>query len=312
MNLDRWQEFVAFSRYMNMSAAAGALNISESTLSKHIAALEDELGVAVLFREKPLRLTSAGRALVKGAPKVIQSYSTLVDTVRLAADVPSEVIIAGTSTFSAPKTNLSIFLNCFTEIHPDISCVLRDSTASTAVEALRLTGADCVAAFVHPLREDLRCGLTFERIPLFAGGHLGLWVDSSSALAAKESAHWTDLAGAKVPFPSNAEPMITAALKQLVAEHCPQARFVDITESHDNYLADLRTGDIQILDEQLSRIPSIEYMTRRVWIPLDEPEAVSNCYLAYRRSNVSQALGVLLDYLHGMEQFNAEEDIISG
>ena len=311
MNLDRWQEFVAFSRYMNMSTAAAALNVSESTLSKHIAALEDELGATLLYREKPLRLTSAGRALVKGAPKVIQSYDAIVDAVHRAAAIPSELVIVGTSTYSAPKTNLSIFLNCFTESHPEITCTLRDCNAATSAEALRLTGADCVSAFVCPLKEDLERGLIFERIPLFSGGQLGLWVDAENPLASRQSLRWSDLAGAKVPVPAKTQPMVAAALKQLVTEHCPTARFVDITESNDNYLADLRVGDVQILDEQLARIPPIEFMKRRVWVPLGEPEAVSNCYLAYRPSNVSPTLSMLLEYLHGMEQFNPKEDIIS-
>jgi DNA-binding transcriptional LysR family regulator len=52
----------------SFSAAAAALNVTQSAVSQHVAALERELGVTVIERgSRPVELTEAGHALVRHA-----------------------------------------------------------------------------------------------------------------------------------------------------------------------------------------------------------------------------------------------------
>src|ERR1700753_2463781 len=52
----------------NFSAAANALGLTQSAVSQHIAALERELGLAVVRRgTRPVELTEAGLALTRHA-----------------------------------------------------------------------------------------------------------------------------------------------------------------------------------------------------------------------------------------------------
>lgn len=64
--------FLALVRAQHVSRAAGQLNVTQSTVSKRLKSLEDEIG-AVLFERvkgnKSFRLTSAGEALVEVAER---------------------------------------------------------------------------------------------------------------------------------------------------------------------------------------------------------------------------------------------------
>lgn len=64
MNTERLYEFLVSSRVLNYSRAAKALYISQPILTRHIQALEAELGVPLLKRTTHgVALTEAGRLL---------------------------------------------------------------------------------------------------------------------------------------------------------------------------------------------------------------------------------------------------------
>lgn len=56
MELEHLREFAAVARYLNFTEAADKLHVSQPTLSKHITALEHEMGVT-LFNRTPSRVT---------------------------------------------------------------------------------------------------------------------------------------------------------------------------------------------------------------------------------------------------------------
>ena len=54
--------FLAAAKYLNFTTAAAALYLTQPTLSKNIAALEQELGLALFYRaRRGLRLTPGGK-----------------------------------------------------------------------------------------------------------------------------------------------------------------------------------------------------------------------------------------------------------
>lgn len=62
MLADELHEFAAIVRCGGVSAAAGELGLSQSSVSRHLARLERELGVTLLARgAEGMRLTDAGR-----------------------------------------------------------------------------------------------------------------------------------------------------------------------------------------------------------------------------------------------------------
>lgn len=75
MSIDLILEFNLLAETLNFTEAAKQLYISQPTLSKHMSALEQELGLALIERQPTVRLTYAGRefhrktaALLDGIP----------------------------------------------------------------------------------------------------------------------------------------------------------------------------------------------------------------------------------------------------
>lgn len=71
MTLDLLREYIVFAKHLNFSRAAAELSMTQSTLSKHVAALEKELGFLVVERGRELRFTAQGKAFLESAQKVV-------------------------------------------------------------------------------------------------------------------------------------------------------------------------------------------------------------------------------------------------
>ena len=78
MKLEHFQEFVVLAQVKNYSRAAEKLFVSQSALSKHVAALEDELGVHLLNHDyRGVELTEMGRYALDAFQKITDVYGTL-------------------------------------------------------------------------------------------------------------------------------------------------------------------------------------------------------------------------------------------
>ena len=77
MNLQTMEYISALARERSFTRAAEALHITQQSLSGHIAAVEQELGVQLIVRRVPLELTYAGRAFLRHAEAIRQEVSEL-------------------------------------------------------------------------------------------------------------------------------------------------------------------------------------------------------------------------------------------
>ena len=120
MTTERLFEFLVLSQTLSFSAAAKKLFMTQSALSRHIAELENELGIKVLERSThSVRLTPEGRMLASRIPRLIEKSETAVSRLRLAAAQTSgSVAIA--SLENTIHDQLVIFLNYFSGKYPDI------------------------------------------------------------------------------------------------------------------------------------------------------------------------------------------------
>lgn len=80
LNLNRWAYFATAAKLGSFSKTADELQITKSTISKQIAALEEELG-AKLFRRttRNLQLTEMGEALYKHCSIIMSEYHNAED-----------------------------------------------------------------------------------------------------------------------------------------------------------------------------------------------------------------------------------------
>lgn len=83
MDLRQLRYFVAVARERNFTRAAELLHIAQPPLSRQIQLLEEELGVALLFRNsRPVRLTEAGRLFYEQAMQVLGRVEQMRDATR--------------------------------------------------------------------------------------------------------------------------------------------------------------------------------------------------------------------------------------
>ncbi|AMN44064.1 LysR family transcriptional regulator [Rhodoplanes sp. Z2-YC6860] len=133
----RLRAFSAFARRRSFSAAASELRISQPAVSKHIADLEQLLGLKLVERaRRDGSLTSAGEFV---ANYVLRAESLLAQSVRGVDELRksgsgSLVIVASwlTGTYLLPE-----IIAEFKYIHPGVLVSLELGTAKQAVERLR-------------------------------------------------------------------------------------------------------------------------------------------------------------------------------
>jgi len=90
VSLDQLRCFVAVSDTGTTHAAAALLHLSQPPLSRHIRALEDELGVA-LFERTPrgMTLLPAGKVLLDRARSILAAVEAAAREARHATDAPA-------------------------------------------------------------------------------------------------------------------------------------------------------------------------------------------------------------------------------
>lgn len=82
MELRHLRYFQAVAETLNFTRAAERLHIAQPPLSRQIQQLEDLLGVALLERGRPLRLTEAGRFFYEQSGTLLKQLENLCDNTR--------------------------------------------------------------------------------------------------------------------------------------------------------------------------------------------------------------------------------------
>ncbi len=77
-----FREFIVFAKHLNVTRAAEELHVSTSTLSRHIAALEHQIGMPLVRREgATASLTPVGSLVLKKASTLVGEYDSLLEQV---------------------------------------------------------------------------------------------------------------------------------------------------------------------------------------------------------------------------------------
>ena len=135
MTITQLRYFMIAAQMENLSGAAEALYITQSSLSKKIASLEKELGVPLFDRKgKSVRLNAAGEHFLAGCRKIlgeldevleeIQQYSETGDTrIRIGAEGEPGPLLAWMADFRAahPEVSYEIDSSLGSREYPDIN-----------------------------------------------------------------------------------------------------------------------------------------------------------------------------------------------
>ncbi|WKD36374.1 LysR family transcriptional regulator [Streptomyces xanthophaeus] len=167
IDVHRLRVLRAVAEHGSFNRAAGALMLTPSAVSQHIAALERTVGHPVVVRStRGVTLTEPGRLLVEAA----ESISAELDQVRHAIDrLTAERPRLTVATFtSGGRHLLPAALPRFVEAHPEVELTVLESEPEGAAAMVRGGAADLALAYHFdgppPVRPGERPGLDW--VPL--------------------------------------------------------------------------------------------------------------------------------------------------
>lgn len=126
MRISILREFVALSENLHFGKTARQLYITESTLSKHIALLENHVGAVLLNRSHyKVELTPIGRIFVKEAEAILKRYDDGMKTVEILLKELEKELKVGYLSAQFRKDLISA-IPCFRSKFPCTDFVLID------------------------------------------------------------------------------------------------------------------------------------------------------------------------------------------
>ena len=151
--------FLATAEEGSLSAAARALGQTQPTLSRQVAALEEELGVTLFERAgRAMALTTAGMELLEH----VKVMADAANRISLSASGQSQVIegrVAITATENVASQQLPTIVKKIHAIAPNIQI---DILPSNEVQDLTRREADISIRHARPEQPDLIAKLLFE------------------------------------------------------------------------------------------------------------------------------------------------------
>src|SRR5689334_19636642 len=151
----------------SFSAAADALSLTQSAVSQHVAALEREVGLAVVERgTRPVELTEAGHALVRHARGI---FGRLDGAEQELAEIAGRR--RGRLRFGSFPTALATLapsaFAAFREAHPDVTLMLVDEHLQRLLPRLEGGELDLALIYDHPALPEI-AARSLDRTPLLA------------------------------------------------------------------------------------------------------------------------------------------------
>lgn len=135
MELRHLRYFKVLAETLNFTRAAELLHIAQPPLSRQISQLEDELGTLLVARERPLRLTDAGRFFYEQTCTVLQQLQSINDNTRRIGQGQRQWLGIG----FAPSTLYTVLPDLIRELRQDsdLELGLSEMTTLQQVQALK-------------------------------------------------------------------------------------------------------------------------------------------------------------------------------
>lgn len=291
MELRQLRYFIAVAERLSYSKAAEDLHISVSPLSRQIRLLEDEFGLRLFERDRRrVALTDAGKLFLKDAKNLVSQTAGIADHMRQASKGIAGVVRTGIALHLADKVGCVVVEHSKRCPAVDIQC---ESIFSTLQNAALAEGKIDIG-FLRPPVDAVRLNseLLYEE-------RLIAMMSRANPLAKRMILRIEDLAEETLFLP---DASVGGGLRKQTLELFAKAgispRVSPLTadplshgEVHKVLLA-ANKGIFIIADETSTRV---ENGNVAVAIPLDDPDARIEVYMAWRKSEKSPTVLAVLD-----------------
>ncbi|GBR11331.1 LysR family transcriptional regulator [Gluconobacter frateurii] len=138
VELRHFRAVVAIAEEGNLTRAAERLGIQQPPLTRMLRSCEEAMGVQLFERHaKGMRLTAAGRSMLKGAYDILDRVDETVEDVRRVVRGESGELSVGFTNSAMCHPSLPAVLGHFRESWPDVTLSLTEGNSSQLLGALR-------------------------------------------------------------------------------------------------------------------------------------------------------------------------------
>ena len=160
MELRLLRYFLTVAKEQSFTKAAEQLHITQPTLSRQMAAFEEDLGITLFIRNgKKISLTDEGILLKRRALEILNLEERTLEELKGKEEVVEGTITIGCGEFAAVET-LAKICKIYKEKYPLVQIVLHTATADTVYEMMNKGLVD-IALFMEPVDTE---GLDYIRI----------------------------------------------------------------------------------------------------------------------------------------------------
>ena len=164
MDFSLLRSFIAVAEEKSFSTAAKHLFISQQTLSKQIAKIEEELDTVLLVRSRPLVLTPDGKQFLKVAKEILQLKQQFEETSSRSIS-RSHFIHMGIE-HTIARALLPHVLPRYIHEHPDTYVKVSEESPDVLQKAIAYEGVDLVIGSLSNIPEN------YESVPLCPKEHV--------------------------------------------------------------------------------------------------------------------------------------------
>lgn len=206
MQWDLLRSFEAVARLGSLTAASRALGVSQSTISRQLARLEEDARSPLLLRESPVRLTERGEALLAAVAPMLDAARAAEVALESSPELHGQVTV--TTVGELVRWVLVQRLPEFYAAHPQLRLRI---LADNHITSLAAGDAEVALRFARPERGELvGRRLRGEQYAYFAARGLALHAEVA----------WLGLAGslAQIPEQRHAERAFAGRPARLLVE----------------------------------------------------------------------------------------------
>lgn len=305
MKIESMREFIVFAQHLNFTAAAKKLYTTQPALSYRIAAMERELGFALVDRGDPLGLTAAGSIFFAEAQKVVEDYDALVTRCEQVARHRSEALRiekpVGMLAISRPFYELT---SAFVRDHSAATVSLTATNRTPLLDVLLSGRADAGVVFDMECFAGEQGAPDLEFVALPAPADCGLYVAFSNddPLAKNDRLVMADLEGRALAW--QADPRYEVgrrSFQRIFARAGVQVTFHGKPRQDGvDFLWDMAPGELLVSDSSLVGMcgPGTSLPGYRV-LPIEEKGAEARPYLVFCRDALTPTLEEFAAFVTG-------------
>jgi DNA-binding transcriptional LysR family regulator len=286
MELRQLRYFIAVAENLSFSKAARLLHVTVPPLSRQIRQLEDEFEVRLLVRDsKHVALSDAGRLFLREAKVLVMQAERITDSVRLAKCGSAGLVRIGVGPALGERVARVLIEHAKQFANVDVQC--RNKLSAELYKSL-LDG-EIDVAFLRPCFElpELASELMFEE-PMV------VHISKANPLAKRKSLRLRDLANETLlMFDRVTAPGLYDKTLELYAAAGVTPHVITVAADpvpHNDTQALLLTcrKGFRIAPDEIATRPAPG--SELTVIPLDEPDAVAEVRLTWRKSEKTPAV----------------------